>query len=184
MADKLNAEDGANTISPNEFLAIQTELRAAQREIDAATGRKRAILKRAKSQGADLDAIALLNRFARMDDDEAAGVLRNTIRYASWQEISCWSQQEMFGGGGGDAPSEKAKADYSEARAYDDGYHGGKDADPIENNPFPAGGPLHQQWTVGWHDGQAANAPAQAEGVEKASTRRKRRNGAEAQPAA
>ena len=40
---------------------------------------------------------------------EAAAVLRNTIRYASYQEISCWSQQEMFGGIAADAPSATQK---------------------------------------------------------------------------
>ena len=181
MAEKLNGDEKSNTITPNEFLAIQTELRAAQRDIDAATGRKRTILKRAKGQGADLDAIALLQRFAKMDDDEAAAVLRNTIRYASWLEVSCWTQAEMFRGVAlEDGPSEKAKWDHTEARAYDDGYHEGKDANPIENNPHQPGGPLHQKWVTGWHDGQAANAPAQADGIEKASTKRKPRAEAEA----
>jgi ribosome modulation factor len=178
VADKITPP-ASNTLTPNDLLQIQTELRAAQRAIDAATGSKRAILKRAKGMGADLQALALLQRFARMDEDEAQALAKTFIKYATWAELGAWSQAEMFAAIPADGPTEKAREQHDVARAYDDGYHTGKDAGDIDANPHAHGSEHHQQWVVGWHAGQATNAPA--EGVTTASTRRGRKPSAAAQ---
>ena len=75
MATRLDAQK--NTISDKDLIGIVTELIGAEREIEEATtvlaaarGVKAGILKRAKSMGANKEALVELRRKAKMDEDE------------------------------------------------------------------------------------------------------------------
>lgn len=159
MAKNVAANAGSNLTS-FLFLDIYRELKSAQREIEAATGRKRAILKRAKSGGVDLDAMALLNRLSKLEADESEMLLRNVARYSTWAQLEIGFQANLF-----DAVDEKDRsvagkpadaAAQSEFLADDEGYRAGVAGQAIDGNPYPAGTPQHDPWRTGWHNGQAA----------------------------
>ena len=80
----------SNTITPDEYLDIAGELAAAQREIEKATGRKRAILKRFKDKGGDNDALSLVQKLSRRDTGDRIQLLSNVKKYASWAAITLW----------------------------------------------------------------------------------------------
>lgn len=187
MAERIDNTPKSN-LSPNTFLELFRELGIAQREIDAATGRKRAILKRAKAAGIDLDALALMQRLAKLETDEAAMRLRNLARYSAWANMPIGTQADLFGATDDQRPTEKAQAEHNEWQADDAGYQAGKAGDSIDNNPHPAGTPFYDRWRQGWHKGQevlahklAANAAEEDDKPVVAPVAQgRRRKGAEA----
>lgn len=156
MAERM--DKSSNTIQAKEFLSIQQELLEAQREIDKATGRKRAILKRAKNSGADLDALALLNRLAKLDDDVREGLIGNLQKYSSWQGTTIWTQADLPLDAVASAPAAEDKEKWDDARTYDSGYHAGADGANRDANPFEAGSSKYERWDVGYLDGQESIA--------------------------
>lgn len=80
MAEKLKGPG----LTQERFLALVAELRKADGAKDAAVGECRAIRKRMKSQGVDLDAYALMQTLAKLEPDDAAARMKNLRRYVAW----------------------------------------------------------------------------------------------------
>lgn len=166
-----NTESKTNGMTPNDLLGVVQELVSAQREIDEATGRKRAILKRAKGMGANLKALAAIQQM-RKDPDEAALYIKDLARYSAWMKLPIFTQADIFSEAG---PDDEATHKYDLQRAFDEGYHFGADKGDIEGSPYPAGNEFHVKWIEGYRAGEATLKGAEAEGVIKASTSRKRK---------
>lgn len=155
MAQPLATAAGSN-LTPNHFLELYRELKTAQREIDAGTGRKRAILKRAKSGGVDLDALKLLENLAKLDPDKSEMRLRNVARYSEWVGRPVGFQPTLFSFVAESGPSESALGEHTEFLADDAGYAAGYRGDDIDTNPHKPGTPTFVRWRAGWHKGQGA----------------------------
>ncbi len=155
MAEKL-APPVTSNLTPNTFLGLYREIATAQREIEAATGRKRAILKRAKGAGVDLDALALMQRLANLEPEDAEMRLRNLVRYSHWADMQIGAQADLFGATDDQHPNDKARGEHLEFQADDAGYRAGYAGDAIDTNPHQAGTPVFDRWRQGWHNGQAA----------------------------
>jgi ribosome modulation factor len=189
MAKRLAEPKQQSNLTPNFFLEIFRDLKNAQREIDAATGRKRAILKRGKGGGIDLDAMRLMEGLAKLETEDAELRLRNLSRYLKWTESPLGKQGDLFGATDDQQPTEEARGDMLEWAAQDAGYKAGKGGDTIDTNPHPAGSPTFDRWRQGWHEGQAALAATMqaagddelTEAAPKVARRQtgRRRNGAE-----
>jgi ribosome modulation factor len=177
MAENIAAR-GSN-LSPTHFIDLVAELRTAQREIDRATGRKRAVLKRCKSDGVHLDALAMLQRLAKLETEEATTLLKTVHRYSAWLSMPIGMQPDLFT----DQPAPldaEARSRQDEFTADDAGYRAGKAGHSIDGNPYRAGTSEYDQWRRAWFEGQATLAPKQA----KPETAAKgRKNGKQAAPA-
>lgn len=152
------AETIPNSMNVNEFLSLQTELIDSQRAIDKATGAKRAILKRAKNMGADLDAMALLRRLAKMPDDARTLLLETTQRYAGWEGVKLFRagdaerpQGSMFDDEA-DEPTPAVKQGHRDALITSDAYNTRKEGGPADDNPHDPGTRDHQTWSTAWLD--------------------------------
>ena len=181
----------SNTITPDEYLDIAGELAAAQREIEKATGRKRAILKRFKDKGGDNDALSLVQKLSRRDTGDRIQLLSNVKKYASWAAITLWEPGGQMAWSLDDntpQPSGAAVERLNAARAYEAGHASGKAGGDPQGNPFNAGSETFVQWENGYKDGQtyiaeqmgknarraAASEDADVGGAEDAGVTRKR----------
>lgn len=190
MANRLDTA-GKNTISDKDLIGIVTELVGAEREIEEATtvlaaarGVKAGILKRAKGMGANKDALVEVRKLAKMDEDERIAYDRDRASYAKLTGVKLYVAPTADKPQGSiilDEKTQKAAVGLDEAKAYDAGFFAGKDAQDISANPHhqTTASNLFERWVVGWHDGQAANAPKQADGVTVASKARRPRKGAD-----
>ena len=146
----------SNTITPDEFLDIASELASAQREIDAARGRKGAIIKRFKERGGDSDALSLVHKLAKRDTDDRINLLANVKKYASWAAITLWEPGGQMAWSLDDntpQPSGPAVERLNAARAYEAGHACGKAGGDPQGNPFNAGSETFVQWESGYKDG-------------------------------
>jgi hypothetical protein len=170
MAEPLS-ETGKNSITRGEFLKIVHDLRVANtdirertKELAAARGVKAGILRRAKSQGADKDALKLYFELADMDDDGRTQLLDTTAGYAAWTGLSMWTpgveedaeQDELF-------PEQTAEAKLAirKAAINSDGRNAAMVDGSVDDNPHHQGSEDHQIWRAGFDDFKAGRPPQQ-----------------------
>lgn len=167
MATKMSA----GVLTKDKFCDLVTELRKADAKKDAAVGECRAIRKRMKSVGVDLDALSLMQSLAKLDPDDAAARIKNLWRYRDWDGSGEQLPLPMFGADD-DAPSsavvdEIAAESVAISEARETGRQhalaGGSAEDCAYN------GDLQRAWIEGWQAGQVPDA---APAVKRASTRR------------
>ena len=93
MATKMSA----GVMTKDKFCDLVTELRKADAKKDAAVGECRAIRKRMKSQGVDLDALSLMQSLAKLEPDDAAARIKNLWRYREWNGDGVQLPLPLFG---------------------------------------------------------------------------------------
>ena len=184
MAPRIDRQ-GSNTIDANTYIRFSTELITAEREIQrcteaaaAARGVKSGILKRAVNAGADKDAMVLLAKLAKLDNDERAVLLKNVGLYGAWTAVPLWvapTDGEPQGGLLGTEVTEASER-HNDARVELDGWNSHKAGGGIELNPYELGSRDAQTWEMGWRDGEA-DAKARPAGPVTASTEPKKKAG-------
>lgn len=80
MAEKLKGPG----LTKEKFLSLVSELRKADAAKDKAVGEARAVRKRMKASGVDLDAYALMQVLAKLEPDDAEARIKNLRRYMAW----------------------------------------------------------------------------------------------------
>lgn len=185
-------DSGTNTISPSEYCKLTTELIAAQRAIGQATealaqerGIKAGIFRRAKSAGADIEAMKHLAKLAELDIDERNRLMENVSQYAGWTGVVLWraGNEEVPQGGlfDNDPDAPAAQQGLLDARVTGDAYNSRKGGSTVDDNPHEAGSRDHQTWAQAWKDAdfELAGKPVAV----KASTAPKGRAAKPAKPA-
>jgi hypothetical protein len=147
------AETQSHNVPPETFLRHYRTIRdaaAAHKDSGMALARCK---KAAKGDGIDLDALRLMQGFARLDSDEAELQFRNLIRYAKWAEIPLGTQADMWGEDSYPKVPDSARADQQEWEAGDAGLSAGRSGRERTENPHLAGSREHVAWDREWAKG-------------------------------
>jgi len=145
---------GHNGISPAMFLEFYGQIRKAKRKVDEVNAEYRNTRKRAETAGVNLKALALMEKLAKMEPEEAASELRTSMRYASWADLQVGQQPDLLAPADDQPVPQKAMDQHRESIAEDAGYAAGKQGSDRGENPYPAGSPFSAAWDRGWGDGQ------------------------------
>jgi hypothetical protein len=132
------------------------KIRRSMRKVDETNGEHRALLKSAKSAGMNTGMLLFSIRQSRRNSDEVIVDLRDGVHYMHLIGISGLSPESVFARDG--ALTEKSLLEENAFEAEDRGYRAGKNAHPIDSNPYEPGTELYVTWREHWHGGQAANA--------------------------
>lgn len=159
MSEKPAAVVGHNQIAPSLLLELMGIAQRAKREADEALGKYRNVRKRMADAGVDMQALALVEKLAKLSPEEATDRLKSAFRLADILDVKIAQQAELFPEGPDDSEAtQKAQARWREDQAEDQGYRAGKAGRDRSDNPFPAGQPHAAAWDRGWGLGQAAIA--------------------------
>lgn len=152
MANKLNNPDKEPAgISPKKFLQHYNEIRNLKFKQDQAVALTRFAKKRAKADGVNLDALAIMERMANLPPDEAKVILQQFGIYSTVTKQE-YTDLPLFA-----ASNVKASDDLLTAQALEDaeytgrlvGAAGGNKAD----NPHKVGTEFHVRWDDGFNNG-------------------------------
>lgn len=170
MPDPVSA--APSNVANETILQFVREASATKREIEEASGRHRAVMKRAKAAGLNPKVIALAIGAKKQDPAVVLSEVRETVRTLNLVGIEM-TQGSLFGGW---APqvTEKAAQEFDRFTADDRGYEAGKAGQDRGGNPFTPGSPFHQDWDSGWVRGQAAIAERMAPNAKQADASRAR----------
>jgi hypothetical protein len=163
---------------PNVFLSHFRTISDLANE-HKATGMALARAKKAaKGDGIDLDSLAMLERLAKLDADDATARLRKTLQYAVWLEMPIGKQATLFPSAKTAAiemPTDDATAAQRAWAAEEAGHEAGlKGLLRVEDNPYPAGSDFYSRFDVGYMRGQAVIADKLGANAKRADARRGR----------
>lgn len=166
---------GHNALAPDDFVKAWLELKAYKRKLDEANGTYRAHRKKMEGMGVDLKSLALLEQLSKLETpEEQSARLKRTVQYAGFLSMPLGSQLELFAAGvQPEAPGQTSQSAISEAAANDAGYEAGKEGGNREDNPYPAGSPLHVAWDDGWVRGQEYIAERMERGLPPRAVKKK-----------
>lgn len=168
MANKLTDSD--QKLVADKFLALYRDLKRARTPMEKAVADYRNVRNRMKNEGVDLTALGILEKLAKLDEDEAALVIRNMCRYSTWADVPIGiNQGSLLAPTDDPQPSEDAKTQLREAEAEAEGYRAGYKGQDFTTNPHVPGSASHAAWGRAWHRGQSdlgndAFAPANENG--------------------
>jgi hypothetical protein len=180
----------SNQPPPSVFLDHYRKISDLTHEHKAAGAALARAKKAAKGDGVDLDSLALLQRLATLDDDDAASRLRKTLQYAIWLEMPIGKQATLFpsakaAAAATEMPDDNATAEHRAWAAEEAGHEAGrKGLRRVEDNPYAPGTELHVRFDKGWIRGQKVIADKLGANARAADPRRSRtRPAAEPDPA-
>lgn len=177
MAERLDTTPPSN-VSNEAIAQFAIEAGTAQREIDEATGRKRAVLKRAKAAGVDTKALLAALALKRRDPDDVLTEQRNIIRYAGIIAPHLpMSQAELFEGLDQRPLADKAARQMQEWDADERGYAAGLNGGSMDDCPAAPGTPVYVRFHAGFMRGQAVIAERMGDNAKPANTRAAKRRG-------
>lgn len=163
----------APTNVPNEtWLEFIREASATKRSIEEATGRHRAVMKRAKAAGCNPAIIASAIAAKRKDAAIVLSEVRDTVRVFNLVGIPL-EQHDLFGSWS-PLVTDKAAEAHDRFTADERGYDAGKAGQDRAGNPFTPGSPFHADWDAGWIKGQAAIAERMHSNAKQADASRQR----------
>jgi hypothetical protein len=160
------------TTSNETWLEFIREATLSKRSIEEASGRHRAILKRAKSAGCNPKIVMEIINGVRQGAEVIVPEMRDRARGFNLAGINV-TQEHVFGGWD-DRVTTKADEEHQVFEAAQAGYTAGKNGVPIDDCPHAPGTEHYVAWTREWHMGQAAIAAAMGPKAERASAARKR----------
>lgn len=179
MADRLEQAPGSN-VSNEAIAQFAIEAGKAQREIDEATGRKRAVLKRAKAAGVDTKALLAALALKKLDPDVVLQQQRDLIRYVGIiAPYVPMTQAELFQGLDTAPLAERAAQDMTTWEAEERGYNAGIAGGGMDDCPFEPGTPAYVAFHEGFIRGQSviAERMGPAGATQARTSRTKRRSG-------
>lgn len=130
------------------------QIEAAKAAAQSKAAEHQAKRKLAKECGINLNAISLIQKFQKMDEDDRASTFK---QMAALNEVmNKGIQFDLFGASG--QLSRKAEI-------FDEGYKAGLAAKNQSDSPYDANTTQGQIWLQGWHIGQAENIEALTKGA-------------------
>lgn len=161
MAQALAA--AAGNLTPDTFVSLYLELRGFKRALDEANAKYRAHRKKMEGAGVNLKGLALVEQFAKLEEDEVETRMKSALRYSAWLQMPLGAQGKLFEDPGQqDAPGQKVSQELSLAEAEESGYQAGKRGDDRGENPHDAGTEIQVAWDKGWIRGQRQIAEGMA----------------------
>jgi ribosome modulation factor len=165
-------QSAPQNVSNETWLEFVREATASKRQIEEATGRHRAIMKRAQSAGCNPKILALAIQSKRKDPVVVVSEIRDTVRVLNLVNVTM-TQQDLFGGWE-PAVNAGAKAVQELFDAEERGYKDGKNGVAADENPYTLGTEASQAWGRGWSNGKDAAAATKPAGAKAADATRKR----------
>lgn len=157
------ATDLVADIGPTELLTQITAISRLRAVKDDAGMALAQAFKKAKADGAHLDALKMAIKIKRMDPDDAAQLLRQTIRYLRVMGSAAVNQLDLFA-----APVDvepEAADEFALAEVEAAGFAAGKKGEMGQrDHRWPVASSEAQAWERGWLRGQSGNAPILAVG--------------------
>lgn len=172
MADRLNPTALPNV--SNELIAsFAMEADLAQRDIDEAASRKRAVLKRASRAGVRTKTLLAALALRKGDPDEALAELRDLLRYTTVLAPGInFSQTSLFDALDTRPLNEAVQAELliwdADREGWDCGLAGGSPDDAT----YAPGSPAANAFIVGFHRGERAAAEKLGENAKQADASR------------
>lgn len=179
MAPRLDASTQSNT-SNEVIVGFALEVARAKRDKDEATGRERAILKRAKAAGVDNEQMLQALQMRKVDAEDVVKKMQTQIRYLNIIHGGVTlTQADLFGVE--QRPLNKkatgaVQAWEAEERGYDCGLNGGG----IEDAVYAPGTEAHANFARGFERGQTVIAERMGDNSKKADMSLTKRRGKKA----
>ena len=176
MAARLDPQE--SNVSNEAIAAIAIEVDQAQREIDEATGRKRSILKRAKSQGIKNDILLSVIAMKKQDEIDVQAKLRDTLRYARVivPHIKL-TQADLFGGLDERPLNAKTQGAVKDWEAEQKGYENGMAGGTMDDCVYAPGTEARVHYQRGYVRGQTVIADRMGDNAKKADPSLVKRRG-------
>lgn len=134
----------------NKIDSTAKAMERAKLEYDQAKGVHQSAYKAAKGDGCDTDAIKLARKMDTQDHGITQIMYANVARVLNIMESPLGSKQmDLFGAIVAAEPKPDPEGE---------GFKAGKEAEPIENNPYEVATENFVKWEDSWKRGQAANA--------------------------
>ena len=181
----LRLDPAVSNVSDEVIASYAVEADRAQRDIDEATGRKRSVLKRAKSDGIKTRVLLAAIKMKKQDPDEVALEMRDSIRYANIIAPGVrLTQAELFSAS--DAPTAlnaKTQGKVQDWDAEQRGYESGLNGGTMDDCVFAPGTEGRVHFQQGFVRGQTVIADRMGENAKKADPSRTKRRGGKPDPA-
>ena len=175
----LRLDPAVSNVSNEVIASYAIEVDRAQRDIDEASGRKRAVLKQAKSDGIKTKVLLAAIRMKKQDPDEVASEMRDAIRYANIIAPGVrLTQAELFSAS--DAPTAlnaKTQGRVQDWDAEQRGYESGLNGGTMEDCVFAPGTEGRVHFQHGYVRGQTVIAERMGETAKTADPSRTKRRG-------
>mgnify|MGYP000046402635 CR=1 FL=1 len=177
MAPRL--DPNVSNVSNEVIASFAIEADQAQRDIDEASGRKRAILKRAKGQGVKTDIILAVLAMKKQDEADVLARMRDTLRYAAIIVPNVkLSQADLFDTLDTKPLNARSRADVQEWEAERKGYECGLIGGSMGDCVYAPGTEARVHFERGFVRGQTVIADRMGENAKKADPSRTKRRGA------
>lgn len=124
---------------------------AAKAPYDEERGRHRALVKAAKTDGVDTDALLRTLKAAKRDRNEVEAEERNFLRYSKLMGLPIGTQFDMFGG---DVPDQVATDNARHAAKRAGSAAGRRGEHRVDSNPHDPASELYVAFDNGWMDAQ------------------------------
>jgi hypothetical protein len=170
------AAESANLtpLSSKSFSQHYRTIRDAAREHEETAMALARAKKAAKKDGVDLAALKMIERFAKLETDEAETLMRHTMQYAAWLEMPIGTQPSMFPDA--DAPDDEVTSENRAYAAEEAGFEAGKAGKHrVDDNPYAAGTELYARFDKGYLRGQKTIADRLGKNAKAADPRRGRK---------
>lgn len=176
MAPRLHTKD--SNVSAELVAAYGIEVGKARRELDEASGRHRAVLKRAKAAGVDTKTLIEVLGMKRQDEDAVRLDMRTRLRYAAILAPGIpLKQSDLFDNLPSKPLNQKAAGAQLEWEAEQKGYDTGLNGGGLEDAVYAKGTPAFVAFARGYERGQAVIAERMGENSKQADSRLTKRRG-------
>lgn len=168
MAPRLDPAPSSN-VSNEVIASYDVELSRAQRDIDEANGRKRAILARAKKSGIKTKTLLAAQRLRQNDNGTANMEMRDLLRYVRIVAPGIdFTQGSLFDGLDDRPLNTKAQGAVLDWQAEQEGYVAGLNGGALDDSPFPEGSEAHMHYHTGFSRGQRVIAERMGDNARQA----------------
>lgn len=147
-------EPPKTNVTKEQRQAALREIISLKREAAQASSRLQSAYKKWARAGVPSAGIRETIKARDMDPDALVAELRDKFAAMEAANIQI-SAEDLFPETVPVKVTDKAMAEQLEWEAHNAGYKAGLAGIVIDDNPFPAGVPVHVKWIDGWHDGQA-----------------------------
>jgi len=152
LAKQLEIKDAVGGCSPNTFLKHYNNIRNLKFRQDQAVALTRVAKKQAKSDGVNLDALAIMERMANLPLDEAKLLLNQFGIYSTLTKQE-YADLPLFAASNSMTPSDKTLA----LQVLEDAEHAGRlvgcGGGNKNDNPHRVGTELFVRWADGFNNG-------------------------------
>lgn len=145
-----------SAIDPNSLIHLTGDYLAARSKQRSAVGALRQRLARIEKTGVNLKAFNLVMALRDKEPKEARSIIEQMVQIARALDLEFVKQGDLFAAVADDAqkPNADAQSALAKATACEEGHKAGRAGRDPNDNRYPQGSPLHQEFWSGWTEGQ------------------------------